>query len=497
MVIDYRNTGLARLETGITGLDSLTGGGLPVGRTAVAAGAAGTGKTVLCTQYLAEGIELFDQPGVFVSFEESPADIRDNTTGFGWDIARYEAEKKWAFVDGSPKADQEETFVGGDFDLAGLRTRILHSIKKINAQRVSIDSISSLFMRFPDRGVIRRELLRLCNDLKSVGVTTVLTAEHLEGADRLTRHGVEEFVADTVMVLRNTPDLNRRRRTMEVLKMRGGRHNTGEYPFSISTPKGIDAIPLGSVQLDQPSSMARITAGTPELDRMCGGGFFQDSVTIVSGATGTGKTLTGMHFLRGATADNQRAVIFGYEESRPQLVRNAKSWGIDLEQLEADGHVQIHCQFPESAGLEDHLVEIRRVMVDFKPGRIVVDSVSALQRIGSLHAYREFVLGLTSLIKQNRIAGMYTTTLDSIFGGKTVTEQHISTLTDAIVLLRYVENAGQMERGVMVLKMRGSSHDKQIRRFNISSEGMVIGDPFSDMHNILGGNPLHFTEAEE
>ncbi|MFA9477016.1 circadian clock protein KaiC [Phycisphaerales bacterium AB-hyl4] len=477
-----------RLKTGIPGLDALTRGGLVRGRAAVLCGASGTGKTVMCGQYLAAGVEQFGEAGVYVTFEESVADLRENLSRFGWDVAGMESAKKLLFVDASPRADENEVVVKGDYDLAALRARVLYAIEQVQATRVAVDSLAALFMRFPDVGIVRRELFRLTSALNEAGVTTLMTTEQLPGeSDRLSRFGVEEFVADSVMLIRNVPEISRRRRTLEVLKMRGSDHASGAFPFSISSD-GIQTIPLGTLKLEQPSTDKRISSGCKALDAMCGGGFFRDSVTIVSGATGTGKTLTAMQFLRGAAEQSERAVVFGYEESRPQLMRNAESWGIDLEGMEKDGLVEIHCQFPESGSLEDHLARVRSVIKRFKAQRVVVDSITALQRIGSVSAFREFALGLTSMLKEAQVAGLYTSTSDSLFGSRSVTEQHISTLTDAILLLRYVEFKGEMHRGVTVLKMRGSAHDKSIRQFRITSEGMDIGEPFADMAGILAGH---------
>lgn len=485
-----------RMETGIPGVDALTYGGLPINRASVICGTPGSGKTVLCAQFLIEGIRAYDQPGVFVAFEESPEDIRQNLAGFGWDVPQFEADRQWLFVDGSQRSDEHEVFFGGDFNLEGLRTRIVEAVRKLGAKRVSLDSLAAVFSRFPDPGIIRRELFRLTSSLKEIETTCLFTAELVETPSDLTRFGVEEFVADAVVILRNNADLTRRRRTMEILKMRGGTHSTGEFPFSIGS-SGISALPLGTVELRQPSSDTRITSGCAALDKMCGGGFFRDSVTIVSGATGTGKTLTAMQFLKGAAQRGEKAAFFGYEESRPQLVRNALAWGIDLQKLEDEGRLQIHCQLPESASLEDHLVRIRDALDHFRPNRIALDSITAMQRIGSLHAYREFTIGLTTIIKERQIAGLYTSTSNRLYGAASVTEQHISTVTDAIILLRYVEQAGEMRRGIAVLKMRGSGHDKAIREYTITNRGIEIGSAFTNMTGILGGSPSVEPEFRE
>ncbi len=467
-----------RTPSGLPGVDALTRGGFPYGRSTLVCGTAGAGKTVFSVQFLIEGIRKFDQTGVFVAFEETPEDIRRNMRGFGWDIAELEDAGKLAFVDGTPRADEDEKIASGDFDLGALRARIRYAIEKVEASRVSIDSLASLLQRFPNEGVIRREMFRITQMLRELKVTSLLTAERVAERGDISRFGVEEYVVGSVVVIRNLAETMRRRRTLEVLKMRGGDHATGEYPFAI-TRNGIKAIPLGTMTLSQPSSDKRITSGCTELDAMCNGGFFQDAVAIVSGATGTGKTLTSMHFIHGAAMDGDKAVLFAFEESRSQLIRNARGWGIDLETMEREGLIKIFCQFPESASLEEHLAQIRDVLDEFEPDRVVVDSISAMQRIGTDDAFREFVIALTSITKERQIAGLYTTTSEQLIGSQNVTGQHISTLTDTIIMLRYIEDQAQMLRAITVLKMRGSKHDKTIRQFDITDKGMQIGNPMT------------------
>jgi circadian clock protein KaiC len=228
---------------------------------------------------------------------------------------------------------------------------------------------------------------------------------------------------------------------------------------------------------------------------MCDGGFFRDSIVLVSGATGAGKTLMSTEFLAAAQKP-ERCLLFAYEESRDQLIRNASGWGLNFEEMEEDGRLKILCEYPETLGLEDHLVKMKDVIEEFSPTRIAVDSLSAMERGATTKSFREFVLGLTSYIKSKEIAGLFTSVTPSLMGGTSITEAHISTITDAIVLLRYVEMFGEIGRGVAVLKMRGSAHDKQIREFNIDGEGMHIGKPFRNVTGIMSGNPVYVTQGQ-
>lgn len=477
---------LERVKTGIQAFDDLVMGGLPRRRTTIVGGTPGSGKTVFATQFLAHGIADLDEPGVFVTFEESPLEVEVNMASFGWNLRRWREEKKLAFVDARP-GDRDEVVVGG-FDLSGLLARILHAVETVRAKRIVLDSLTQLFDHFiTDQSTVRRELLRIATALKVKGLTVLMTAERNSEYGEISRHRIEEFVADNVVILRNALNHERRRRTIEVLKMRGSRHVEGEVPVTLVEKLGIVAVPLSSLRLEQQSSTKRVTSGNAELDRMCAGGLFRDSITLVSGATGTGKTLLVTHFLAGGAARGERALLVGYEESRGQLFRNAQGWGVDFDKMEAEGRLRVVCLYPEAQGLPDHLLTIQSLVEEFKPDRIAIDSLSALERIAPEIGFREFLISLTSFIKKREIAGLCTATNKSLIGGQSASEQHISTLTDSIILLRYIQEREFMHRGLMVLKMRGSEHDKQIRRFTIDSSGMHLGPPFAGAPDVFGG----------
>lgn len=481
--------------TGIDGLDHIAQGGLPTGRTTLFSGTAGSAKTIIAGQYLIEGIQQFQERGVFVTFEESPDDIRKNLASFGWDVAGHEADGNLAFVDASPSFGLE-TIVAGSYDLGALVARIEHAVKSIGARRVAIDSIGPIFSQLPDAHVVRSELLRVSQVLKRLGVTTVMTAERTEDYGEIARYGVEEFVSDNVIILRNVLEDEKRRRTIEILKFRGTSHGKGEYPFTILPNRGIEVIPLSAIELTQSSSDNRVPSGIQELDAMCGGGFFRDSVILVSGATGAGKTLMVTEFLKGGVENGERCLLFAFEESRGQLFRNATGWGVDLESMERADMLRVDVCYPEIMSLEDHLVRMKEVLEDYKPQRVAIDSLSALERVSTLKGYREFVLGLAATIKQREIAGLCTSTTPSLTGGSSVTEAHISTITDTIIVMRYVEMFGEIRRGLAVLKMRGSYHEKVIREFTIDGSGMHIGKTFRNVVGILAGQPQNVSTDE-
>lgn len=488
--IDY----IEKLETGIPGFDFLAEGGLPKGRATLISGTAGSAKTVFACQFLVEGVKLGEN-GVFVTFEEPPKAIRRNMSGFGWKIREWEENRQWAFVDASPQPG-EIPMVAGEYDLGALIARIEYAIRKYSAQRVSLDSLGAIFSHLADSTQVRNDLFRLASALRELGVTAIMTAERTQEYGEISRYGVEEFVADNVVILRNVLNDEKRRRTIEILKYRGTDHQKGEYPFTIIPGQGMVVVPLSAIELEQHSSNIRITSGSEELDKMCGGGFFRDSIILVSGATGTGKTLMVTEFMAGGVQNNERCLVFAFEESREQLFRNATGWGVDFQQMEKDGKLKVVCRYPETTGLENHLINMKQIIKEFKPNRVAVDSLSALERVSNLKGFREFIIGLTSFIKQQEIGGLFTSTTPTLLGGSSITEAHISTITDSIILLRYVEMYGEMRRGITVLKMRGSMHDKDIREFTIDHQGMHIGHPFRNVTGILAGTPMYTTQTE-
>ena len=485
---------LVKVPTGIPGFDVFSEGGLPEGRTTLISGTAGSGKTIFVTQFLAEGIKQ-GQNGVFVTFEESPKMLRKNVRGFGWDIQQWEEEGKWLFVDASP-LDRNIPLVSGEYDLDPLISRLTYAVKKVNAKRVALDSLGTIFSYVPDASQVRSVLFKLAEVLREMEITSVLTSERTTEYGAISRMGIEEFVADNVILMRNALKQERRRRTIEILKFRGVSHQHGEFPFTILPEQGMVIIPFSRDVGKRKTSIERITTGNNELDKMCGGGWFKGSIGLISGATGAGKTLIATEFLGGGIKNGEKCLLFAFEENRDRLIRNAKSWGVDYEQMEREGKFKIVCDYPETRGLETHFVKMKRQIEQFQPQRVAIDSLSALERVSTTQGFREFLLTLNTLFKELGITVLCTANTTNLIGSETITEFNISTNTDLIILLRYVEVYGEIKRGLAVLKMRGSSHNKDIREFTIDENGMHLGKPFRNVVGILAGNPT-FVDIDE
>lgn len=476
---------LEHVASGINGFDLISNGGFVRGRTTLVAGSAGSGKTVFALQFLVAGARELGENGVMVTFEESPEDVMANVANFGWDIQGLVDEGKIAIVDASPSLDEDIVEVG-QFDFLGLLARIEAARAKVGAQRIVLDSTSAVFAQFDDDRTVRRELHRVIQALRRVGATSLITVERDESAPGSINHHVEDFVADNVVLMRNLLDAEKRRRTIEILKFRGTSHQKGEYPFTILDNGGVDVIPLSAIESLAETSNIRVSWGNKDVDQMFGGGLFRDAMVLISGPTGTGKTLMVTQFIAQAAAEGQKALLFSFEESRGQLIRNAASWGIDLATPERDGRVKIISRYPERMSLEDLLVQMRTDIEQFGPERIAVDSLTALERSSTLRSFQEFVVALTGYVKKRQAAGVFTNTTAMLLGGATATETHLSTTTDAILLLRYVEARGTVKRGMLVLKMRGSNHEKGVREYWIDDDGVHIGTQMADATSVLG-----------
>ncbi|MGO9752790.1 MAG: circadian clock protein KaiC [Solirubrobacteraceae bacterium] len=475
---------MQRVEVGIPGFDALALGGLPKGRTTLLAGGTGSGTTVFGLQFLASGAMELGERGVLVTFAERPEDLIANTESFGWGLRGLVDDGRLVIVDATP---DRGAIVSGRFDLGGLSSRIAHALEQVEGKRLVLDPIDALFEGFSDAVGVRRAFAAMVGELRSLGASTLLVAERPGDVGYVAGYGAEEFVVDNVVILRNDRDAEQRRRTVEVLKLRGAEHRKGEFPFVINPKRGIEIVPFSIIEAPRDAAIERMSLGTAELDEMCEGGIWRDSLVMVTGATGTGKTLMGVQFLAAGLAAAERGLLLSFEENPSQLVRNARSWGIELEAPQRDGRLRIMSRYPERTGLEDLLVEIKHQVDEFAPQRFLIYSMTALEHNSPPRAFREFGVGLTGFLKGRGVGAMMTTTLPSLLGGEHATAVYLSTITDSIIALRYFEIDSQVRRAVLVLKLRGSAHARAMHEYEVTDHGMRLLGPIRGVRGILAG----------
>ena len=479
-----------KVATGIRGFDHVSMGGLPARRATVVAGQAGSAKTVFAAQFLAEGVRR-GQPGVFVTLEEPAQDLRANLLTLGCDLTSWERDGDWRFVDASPLARSDAPQGHAPYSTETLAAQIGHAVDATGAQRLALDSLNAVLAMQEDVVAARQLLRSLIASLRAMGLTVVLTVETPgDPGGTLSRYGVEEFVADNVVLLRNVREGSYRRRTLEVLKMRGAMHHKGDVGFTVVPGQGLVVLPITAPHQDPQAGSERVSSGNAGLDRMTHGGLLRGSSTLLSGPTGTGKTLLATQFAAEGASGGERALVIAYEETPEQVRGNGRALGHDFAAYEEQGLLDIVSLYPEVASLDDHLVEIRDLIERLQPARLVLDSLSALERLGSGVAYREFVISITSFIKTVGLASVMTAASSQLVGATSVTESHISGLIDTIVLLRHVEHQSSLKRGILVLKMRGSSHDHQIRELVVRDGDLVVGEPFAGLGGVLTGQPV-------
>jgi circadian clock protein KaiC len=485
-------TQLPKSPTGIRGLDEITGGGLPKGRPTLVCGAAGCGKTLLGMEFLVRGATQYNEPGVFMSFEETADELTKNVASLGFDLNRLTASKR-LLID-HVRVERSEIEETGEYDLDGLFVRLGHAISSIGAKRVVLDTIESLFAGLPNPLILRAELRRLFRWLKDKGMTAIITGE--KGDNTFTRHGLEEYVSDCVLFLdhRVTDQLSTRR--LRIVKYRGSTHGTNEYPFLIEE-EGISVLPITSLGLNHPASTRRISSGIARLDTMLGGkGFFTGSSVLLSGTAGTGKTSAAAAFADAACRRKERCIFFALEESAAQIVRNMRSVGIDLEPWVKKGLLQFHAQRPSVYGLETHLLTMHKAINEFKPAVVVVDPITNLMSAGNPLDVKSMLTRLIDFLKMNQITAVFTT-LTSAAGPAEMTEVGISSLADVWLMLRDIEIGGERNRGLYILKSRGMAHSNQIREFLLTDKGINLLDVYVGPSGVLTGSARLSQESQE
>src|SRR5688572_1834420 len=483
---------LPKALTGIPGLDDITEGGLPRGRPTLICGGPGCGKTLLAAEFLIRGATQFDEPGVLITFEETSEELAQNVRSLGFDLDKLVEEEKIA-ID-YVRVERSEIEETGEYDLEGLFLRIGLAIDSVGAKRIVLDTIESLFGGFTNEALLRSELRRLFRFLKDRGVTAVITGERGEGS--LTRQGLEEYVSDCVILLDNRVVEQISTRRLRIVKYRGTTHGTNEYPFLIDE-QGISVLPITGAGLEHKVSNERVPSGVPRLDTMLGGkGYYRGSSVLVSGTAGTGKTSLAAHFAAESAKRGERVLYLAFEESPAQLIRNMRSIGVELEPYVKKGVIRMHASRPTLFGLEMHLVQIHKMVQEFKPAAVIVDPISNLMDAGNAQEAQMMLLRLVDFLKEKQITAMMTHLTS---GGSAVekTDIGISSLIDTWLLVRDIELGGERNRGLYVLKSRGMRHSNQIREFMLTSEGIRLEDVYLGPEGVLTGSMRAAQEARE
>jgi circadian clock protein KaiC len=482
---------LAKCPTGITGLDKITGGGLPRGRPTLVCGAAGCGKTLLGMEFVLRGALDYGEPGVFMSFEETSEELAKNVASLGFDLA--DLEKKgllaldYVYIE---RSDIEET---GEYDLEGLFIRLGHAIDSVKAKRVVLDTVEALFAGFPNDLILRSELRRLFRWLKNRGVTTVITGERGDGT--LTRHGIEEYVSDAVISLDHRVVDQIATRRLRFVKYRGSMHGTDEYPFLINET-GFSILPITSLGLDYPVTNERIPTGIPRLDGMLGGqGYYRGSSVLISGTAGTGKTSIAACFVDAACRRGERCLYLAFEESQDQIIRNMRSIGLDLESWVRQGLLKFSAARSTLFGLEMHLAMTYKLTNEFQPAVVIIDPITNLSTVASSNEVKSLLMRLVDFFKNQQITALFTNLAHP--GELETTTSGISSLMDTWLLLLSVESSGERNRVLHLLKSRGMAHSNQMREFIISDRGIDLVDVYLGPGGVLTGAARLQQEAQD
>jgi circadian clock protein KaiC len=484
---------IAKTLTGIEGLDEITGGGIPTNRPTLICGEAGSGKTLFSLEFIVRGAIEFNEPGVFMAFEEKTDELTMNVASLGFDLKKLQAEKKikvdYVHVD---RSEIEET---GEYDLDGLFIRLGYAIDSIGAKRVVLDTIESLFAGLSNQGILRAELRRLFQWLKDKGVTAMITGERGDGPS-LTRQGLEEYVSDCVILLDHRVINQISTRRLRVIKYRGSVHGTNEYPFMIDED-GISVLPVTSLILEKEVSSERISSGIPSLDKMLDGkGFFKGSSVLVSGTAGTGKTSIAASFANETCNQNKRCLYFAFEESPKQIIRNMKSISMELQKHVDKGLLQFQASRPTLHGLEEHLVVIHKLVKRFKPQVVILDPITNLITVGSVSEVKSMLVRLIDFLMEEQITVMFTAlTLNTVVSEQT--DEGVSSLVDAWLFVRDIEFNGERNRGMYIMKSRGMKHSNQVREFIITDKGIDLVDVYLGPDGVLTGSAREAQKLHE
>ena len=460
---------IAKLRTGVPGLDIISHGGIPKGRATLICGRSGCAKSIL-SQQLAANLARAGVPTLLIAVEESPEDTITTGDSLGFGTRELVESGKMRILDLTRPSDGP-IIVAGEYDVAGFVDRVSAAAKAMGAQAAVLDSATALFSPRPSENSMRAQFFYLVNALKRLGLTSIITAEAPGEYGELTTLGVEDFVCDLVIVLRNLVDGERRRRNLEVHKYRRSSHYKGEYPCTI-TSKGMTVFPLDAQDRTELDNTSRFSSGLPGLDAMNSGGWLRDSIVLLRGPSGSGKTTLAGMYARAGAARGERVVYYGFEETKPILLRNFASMGLRLDELEKAGNLKVACRYPEATSPEDLLVELRVGLDEFKPSLVVLDSISSIEHSCSAHGFRQFMVGVASQLREHGRSALLTQTMG--LATNPADAPFLSTIPDAICLLDYSHQGNDLDRTIQILKMRGSAHVSRKQRLHIGAGGLTV-----------------------
>lgn len=468
-----RKVTLKKTPTFINGLDEILNGGLPARRTTLIVGEPGSGKTVMGMEYIYRGA-INEEPGIFLGFEEPPRTLRENALTFGWDLRSLEREERLFLMEG--RLDPE-LVVSGQFSLKSMLSIIAGKAKEMGARRVVIDALDVLLRLFESSSQVRSELHQLNRWLTESALTSILTLKPREEPPLSLFQDFFYSMADCVIHLdaRLFNQISTRR--LRVVKYRGSNFGRNEYPFVI-TEEGIRTIPITRFELRHKPFGERISTGVLTLDTMLGGGYHRASCILIAGEPGTGKTLLASTFVRHVCNRGEKVLYLSLEESPEALIHNVTSAGIHLMPFLKNERLHLFGAMPEATGAEEHLIRMVDTVERIKPQHVIVDAISACERMGGKQVAFDYLMRLLNFLKERGITTILTNQTTGTKSQIEISGNGISSMVDTVLFLSYISGEGETNRIIQVLKSRGSNHSNQVRQYRITDEGMEILEAF-------------------